>query len=453
MNETSFWRCVKCGTPNPRAAYVTQCLGCGAASSAEQPPASSAATKVRARPVGDSKRAPVSWTKEAIQADVKPWVFEHLLPSVGGVFARGFTRVWRLVEQRAGPFVRSGNSALYKRRGRWAIAAAAVFAAIVLAALLLLRLGGETWWSSSLLMFGPRFLILAPIPIVAALAVWSRSLIASAITAVATVVALGPFMGFSFPITTLVRSAPGGDNVSILSLNRGLRNLNLPLLSSLIQRNHINVICFQEGKRSDPELEAMFSEGWSHDKRKRIYSRWPIVEEWGHPTGWVDGHGVRAQFLRVRVRAPSGREFIVANIHMPTMREGIEARLDGDEQSFESMLGWRMDQIELIRAGLANDAAGGLPILVAGDFNMPIDSPLMQGLLESFTSVFHDVGWGLGYTRPTRIPWVGIDHILASPQWRPYRGSVLPKVGSDHLPLLGDVILPDNAEVILPESE
>ena len=27
----SFWRCGKCGTPNPSEAYLALCLGCGAA--------------------------------------------------------------------------------------------------------------------------------------------------------------------------------------------------------------------------------------------------------------------------------------------------------------------------------------------------------------------------------------------------------------------------------------
>src|SRR3954470_14263039 len=46
-----FWRCGKCGTPNPRAAYLTRCLGCGRAI----PPAEGPVRASSAPTTGQSK--------------------------------------------------------------------------------------------------------------------------------------------------------------------------------------------------------------------------------------------------------------------------------------------------------------------------------------------------------------------------------------------------------------
>src|SRR4051794_18771731 len=33
----AFWRCARCGTPNPWASYLTQCVGCGAERPKQRP--------------------------------------------------------------------------------------------------------------------------------------------------------------------------------------------------------------------------------------------------------------------------------------------------------------------------------------------------------------------------------------------------------------------------------
>ena len=55
---------------------------------------------------------------------------------------------------------------------------------------------------------------------------------------------------------------------------------------------------------------------------------------------------------------------------------------------------------------------------------------------------FEDAGWGYGYTRPADLPWFRIDHIVASPEWRVTECRVGPDFGSDHLPLIAELVLP-----------
>ncbi len=84
--------------------------------------------------------------------------------------------------------------------------------------------------------------------------------------------------------------------------------------------------------------------------------------------------------------------------------------------------------------------SGGTPLLVGVDFNMPSDYSTMAVLRSEYPSAFESGGWGLGYTRPTSLPWVRIDHVLGSRDWTFTRCWVGPDLGSDHLPLLAEAV-------------
>jgi vancomycin resistance protein VanJ len=80
-------------------------------------------------------------------------------------------------------------------------------------------------------------------------------------------------------------------------------------------------------------------------------------------------------------------------------------------------------------------------VLVAGDFNMPSDYGSMASFRSTYPSAYDQVGWGFGYTRPTALPWVRIDHVLGSRDWAFRRCWVGPDFGSDHLPLIAEAVL------------
>src|SRR5271166_3108675 len=79
------------------------------------------------------------------------------------------------------------------------------------------------------------------------------------------------------------------------------------------------------------------------------------------------------------------------------------------------------------------------PKLLAGDFNLPVESAIYRLYWSRYTNAFSISGWGLGHTRFT--PWHGvrIDHILVGPGWQvEYKREVGPDVGSDHRPVIAD---------------
>lgn len=84
------------------------------------------------------------------------------------------------------------------------------------------------------------------------------------------------------------------------------------------------------------------------------------------------------------------------------------------------------------------------PLLVAGDFNLTPWSEYFSDALEQ--SGLHDaaLGFGLGRSWPAQFAPVGIriDHCLLSRHWRALSTSIGPSLGSDHLPLVADVVIP-----------
>ena len=81
-----------------------------------------------------------------------------------------------------------------------------------------------------------------------------------------------------------------------------------------------------------------------------------------------------------------------------------------------------------------------LPELLIGDFNMPISSSLYQKSWGEMANAFDVAGSGFGFTSPCDqflfwpdyVPWLRIDHILASSHWQVLRCQVGAGNGSDH---------------------
>jgi endonuclease/exonuclease/phosphatase (EEP) superfamily protein YafD len=231
-----------------------------------------------------------------------------------------------------------------------------------------------------------------------------------------------------------------------MTLNQAQGTLDAARLIHLIEQYNVKVICFQEGYcppegRPDPILEQYFSKAWYRNKNLTIASRFPITAEFEPlenpdvaPWFW------KARVNRARLKLPSGQEFLVADVHMPTMHFAFQRLAQGHLADFQQHITWRGEKMGIVAAALAD--THDLPLLVGGDFNMPSDSTLMPALrLAGLHDAFGEAGWGYGYTRPSGIPWAGIDHILGGPEWTFTHCWVGPDVGSDHLPLLAEVVL------------
>lgn len=334
-----------------------------------------------------------------------------------------------------------GDRPSVRGRGRWVARATWAYAALVLAALAMIRWRGDWWWPPTILLFGPRWPFLAPVAGLAFAAWWRRRRDLWASQAAIALLVLGPLMVFSAPIGRLWGSTPRGPRFRIMTFNRAQVPIDAEGLIRLIEDEKISLICFQEGgTKPDFVMDDYFAEGWYRDERGTIFSRFPVVEEWDPRDHFGGSYKyLIGRFARVRVRTPEGDEFVVASVHLPTMRPGFEHLRKGDLDGFRSQIAWRDRQTSLLKALL--DEVSGWPIVVGGDLNTPADSPMLDPLHAQYSFAFERAGWGYGYTRPTELPWTRIDHLLAGPGWEFTRCRVGPDLGSDHLPVIAEVVL------------
>jgi endonuclease/exonuclease/phosphatase family metal-dependent hydrolase len=93
-----------------------------------------------------------------------------------------------------------------------------------------------------------------------------------------------------------------------------------------------------------------------------------------------------------------------------------------------------------VRSFAESARAEPMPVVIAGDTNLPGLSKTLGRYLASFQDGFERAGWGLGYTYPNdRKPWMRIDRILSSEQLRFVRFEVADSQASDHLCVVADL--------------
>jgi endonuclease/exonuclease/phosphatase family metal-dependent hydrolase len=323
------------------------------------------------------------------------------------------------------------------------VGATYAYALVVLACLTLVRWVGDAWWGVTPLLFFPRWLFLAPPSLLALLSAWVRKPSLWLVQGATALVIAGPLMLFTVPAARLRGPSPDpdGERFRVLTYNLGDRPFDARGLTEFLDRERIDLVCFQEEPRSDPVLEAFFARGWYRDAGRFVASRHPIVRELEPlPEDFQSEERYAAKLHGAFVRAPSGREFLVASLHMPTLRPGLNRLLAGNVEGLRVHAAWWRRELDRVLGWL--DRARDTPLVLAGDFNMPPDDSTMASLRTVYRFAFEDAGWGYGYTRPSRTPWFRIDHIAASPEWAFARCRVGPDFGSDHLPLVAEAVLP-----------
>ncbi|WP_406695493.1 endonuclease/exonuclease/phosphatase family protein [Singulisphaera sp. Ch08] len=335
------------------------------------------------------------------------------------------------------------------RRGRWIALATAVYAVFILVILALIAWVGEDWWGVTVLLFVPRWLYLAPVAVLALASGLRRKPSHWIMQGTVGLIVAGPLMGFSFSTAQFWSPRVEGTSFRILTYNLGPGPIDSHRLIQMIERERIDLICLQENVEVNLAFKAYLDRGWHRDRSKRLASRYPIVahldslEDQSTNDGWYS-----AQLDRVRIRTPQGLEFVIATAHLPTIRPGLNGVLNGDLTRLPLQIQWWRTQLGRVVSRMSE--TGNVPILIGGDFNMPSDDSSMATVRSVFRFAFEDAGRGYGYTRPSRFPWFRIDHLLASPHWTFTRCWVGNDCGSDHLPLIAEVVLPPTGQPAVP---
>jgi vancomycin resistance protein VanJ len=314
---------------------------------------------------------------------------------------------------------------------------------IAVSAWLLMRIGGDRWWLATMFMFGPRWVLCLPLLGLIPLAFWQdrRHMY---LLLFAAVILVGPVMGLCLPFGRL---SGGGESVRVFSCNVGGGGLSLPVLRSRIAASGADIIALQE-YRLDSAAQALAGWDYLQEGELVIASRFPMTLKNAYMAKHPPHHWPRASLLQCRMKTPAA-EISFNCVHLPSPRYGLDNLLDRHT-------GITLRRLSVMNEELANrrntsqaitEMMKGepLPLIVAGDFNMPVESGLYRQFWGDFSNAFSRSGMGYGWTEIADKHGfefgVRIDHVLTRGGAVVSRCWVGPDVGSDHLPLLADIVI------------
>lgn len=342
------------------------------------------------------------------------------------------------------PAANQSATGVTTRARRLAIALAVCsLAALVAVWITLDWLGDRQWWTVAIL-FGPRWLLAAPwVGCVPWLLIDFRRAIIPALAGIA--MAAFPIMGTQLglhrasiadgvPFRVLELNADGGSSV----------RQQTEITAELRSRNPDLMIVAECGPELGQALERVVEYQFRRNTSLCMLSRSAVIE-WASRDAhdvWVQGGS--GAIVRAIVATAAG-PVRIGLVHLATPRQALDAYFDLSElpkqgPNTRANMAQRDEESGLARAWILTGPA--LPTIVGGDFNLPVESAIYRRYWSDFRNAFGRAGLGTGYTKHTRRWGVRIDHVLTSDDIGAHDSFIGRGVGSDHLPLIADLVLP-----------
>jgi vancomycin resistance protein VanJ len=334
---------------------------------------------------------------------------------------------------------------------RFVIAIAIAYPASLLLIVVLLRWVGESWWATGVGLYLPRIAFAAPLPLIVLLlfAGGLRRLLYTQLFALVIIVI--PLMGFVLPWPRSANeSAP---KIRVLSYNVNLLRGGGENIGQEIDRYSPDIAFLQEAYPSD-EFLALLRARYSNVAASTqfiIATRFPIVSTTDPDKLPFFGKMRSPRFMQYVLETPLG-SIAFYSVHPLSPREAfyelrgsglrhelLSGRFFAAQRSpaMQANSALRESQIRAV-SELASQES--LPVVIAGDTNLPGQSAILRRYLSSYRDGFTDAAWGFGYTFPTgRMPWMRIDRILANSELRFASFEVGRSNASDHLCVVADL--------------
>ncbi len=308
----------------------------------------------------------------------------------------------------------------------------------MVSAAMLLQLFADRWWPVIGLLYGPRWVLgIAMLPTVPWLLMSPRrGIIPAALTAVAFAfgildlrIGLGRLEMAAGPPMRVIEFNVAGSATDASKLSKWLR-IQQPAVVVLVE-------CRPDiGEALASTLDLHVRTGGS----LCLLSEYPI-DDWearDQLAFWKRGGS--GAIARARLRHPGG-SLRIGMVHLATPRHVLDTFGDlsealgrGDAVAKNTAL--RDDESKAARdwIGSPSDVA-----LIAGDFNLPIESAVYREHWADYANAWSQGGMGLGHTKFTRFFGVRIDHVLTGRGVSTRRTVVGPGFGSDHRPIIADL--------------
>lgn len=313
--------------------------------------------------------------------------------------------------------------------------------AIVLMALVAVRLLGDRWWGALPLLYGPRYVIgavlLLPLAVTLARPRTGWKALLSGIAAFALLLDLR--LGLSFP------RSDTGSPLRVVSFNAQGGGGAAEAIRSELLGLGADVIVIAECSTALGDAFAALP--YIHIRRHAglcVVTPKPLIAwEPRDPSDLWQAAGSGA-ITRGTMVTESGDSVVIGGVHLETPRDALEALAKLALRSFPGAdaenRALRRVESQLARTWIVRD--DDLPVIVAGDFNLTVESAIYRAWWGDLTNAFSARGRGLGWTKRTRLFGTRIDHILVSPTVRVTKAWVGPELGSDHRPVIADLIIP-----------
>jgi endonuclease/exonuclease/phosphatase family metal-dependent hydrolase len=322
-------------------------------------------------------------------------------------------------------------------------AAALLQAVLLLVVWLCVRFAADRWWPATVMLFVPRWIYAAPLLLVAPAALIARRALPILAVALSLIVAL-VLNGLCIPMH-LPFGTPPGTPIRVMTYNVGQAHFDGRALQALLDEVGEPQIVGLEECPGDELTDWFKANGWNvHSAHGAcLLSRFPIrqVDIRDPSDFWkINGSGVINRYeLDVH-----GRIVSVMLVHLETVREGLQPmlRLRPWLGRHELVANQRERDLES-RAAAEWAARAKGPILVMGDFNMPVESAIYRRYWSRYHNAFSEAGLGFGYSKETEWHGLRIDQILTNDDWSCDDASVGRDLGGDHRPVFARLHLTD----------
>jgi vancomycin resistance protein VanJ len=316
-----------------------------------------------------------------------------------------------------------------------------IYSLLVAALWFFIYQGGDRWWPATLILFGPRWMFSLPLLILVPLAAWfeRRQLI---ILAFAAVILFIPFMGLCIPWKADSSQYPA---IRVLTCNAGGHGTDTGKLRRLIERSDADIVALQE---CNTNMRASFPQGWRVIREADfiVASHYPMVLGAIYKTTAPSHQWPQICLLQCRIQTSIGR-FSFSSIHLPSPHPALSSLLDRRTILNLSNLKNLNSEKDLRRKASKEIArffqTESDPAIIAGDFNMPVESVFYRRFWSEYSNAFSTAGFGYGLTMQAMIRGfeygIRIDHILMHGPLTAEKCWVAPDIGSDHLPVIADI--------------
>ena len=301
-----------------------------------------------------------------------------------------------------------------------------------------LRLAADRTWWGTVLLYTPRWFWAAPllpfgiaVPLVARR--WLPGLGLLALGALAV-------MHVELPWRKLVPEPVPKQILRVLSCNCDFNKLEFERLKALVADFDPDIVAVQL-IWPDDFVKVFKPDQWHTvvDFRLGLASRYPILKhEYLKRQDFVE-QLISGDDFRLYQLDVDGQTLHFANLHLQSPRFGLRAVIrhfwDGARE-LDQYTHMRRFEAEAIREWLAPYP----DIVIAGDFNTPLESPTYRLNFGGYLNAFSSAGWGVGNTfRPTWWTGLRIDHILAGSGWWCRSCRIGRTIGPEHRAVMAEL--------------